>query len=151
MINKNFKSHLNKFECKNSDECIQTSIVLIFEDFENSDFLKSLDENFGTNYMLDFVNPTWKHINFQLAISNLKLEFGGLEFKAQLTNIGISRNETKQGLNTKYCLQFKLDEARTLETMTIEFALREFLNRKEPNEKGKKVLQKFETLISKLF
>lgn len=152
IINNEFESHLSKFEPKNNDGPIETFVVLIYEDLGSSqEFLRSLDENFATSCMSDFVNPTWKHINFQLAISNLKLNFGGLEFRCQLTNIGISRSESKKGLSTKYSIKFRLDEAKTFDTMKIEMALKEFLNRKEIDAKGKKVLQKFKTKISKLF
>lgn len=152
IINEEFESTLMKFEAKNSEGCIESHIVLNHENLEsNQNFLTSLDSNFGTQCMQNFEDKSWKNINYNLGISNLKLKFGGLEFKAQLTTIGISRAETKNGLKTKYAIGFKLDEPKTNDTIRIEYSLREFLKRSEPNDKGKMELVKFKTFLTKLF
>ena len=153
LINEEFNSYLNKINHHNNEGSIEKHIDLIFDSIESSqNFLQSLDDNFNTNCMPSFDKPDWKSINFVIPISNLQLSFGGILFKGSLTSIKVSRTESKNiGITSKYTISLKLDQSQTIDTMKNEMALGEFLKRKEPDKKGKKVFVLYKTKISKLF
>lgn len=147
MINIEFKAHLSAVTAKNDGGQVNIHFTLVHELIGYpQDFLTKFDEECKANTMSNFDNPEWKSIVLDVPVSNIVLNFNGLEIKCSIAQIKVSRSEKKKSMVYKYSIEFKKNQTKDLDIMLIEL-----LNRKDIDKAGKKVLNKYPTYIKKMF
>ncbi len=154
MLNKPFKSRLSKLSSKKEDESVVQEFVLTHVSEEAvQGFLAPLDEAYELSLRHAFISDKieWKRIIFDVRIPMLGVKFDELEMNATLVGINVSRKTVKAdktgkvGEIFKYDLIFHKNHNPDIDSV---FAIT-YLNRKEEDEKGKKVFLEYDTVIQK--
>ena len=149
MLNKHWNGILSKFSLAKKGEhvCIVLSIKHTNEgDVQN--FIDSFEKELGTdNYTQLFKYPVrWKKLVIDTSDyekNTFDVEFDEVDFKAKLVEINVSAKR-KNGIDVfEYVLNFVKD----VETEDTTSAYT-YLNNKEENEDGKKVLVEYDVKLS---
>ena len=147
MINKEFRSMLTKFGAKNVNGSVIDEFVLthLSENNPSEDFLVSWDEKFQTKMMSSFNDMEWSNIVFKNYITNLTINFDGVEMNADFVGVKVSKKETMDSLVVKYDLIFH----KQLDPNVDSVFATTYLKRKEMDENGKNITLDYETKLSK--
>ncbi len=148
MLNKPFKSRLSKLSSKKKEEEVVQEFVLTYVSEEPVQlFLESLDESCNLSLRHPFTSEkiNWKRILFDVRVPLLEVRFDELKMNAMLFGINVSRKEIKDGEIFKYDLIFHKNHNPDIDSV---FAIT-YLNRREEDEKGKKVFLEYDTVIIK--
>jgi hypothetical protein len=153
MLNKSFKSRLSKLSSKKEEDTVVQEFVLthVSEEVVQT-FLEPLDEAYETSLRHPFISDKieWKRILFYVRIPMLGVKFDELEMDAVLVGINVSRkivkaDADKVGEIFKYDLIFHKNHNPDIDSV---FAIT-YLNRREEDEKGKKLFLEYDTVIQK--
>jgi hypothetical protein len=148
MLGKTFKSRLSRLSSKKEDEAVVQEFVLTHVSVEVvQDFLAPLDEAFELSLRHAFISDKidWKRIFFDVRIPLLGVKFDELEMNAMLVGINVSRRVVKDGEIFKYDLIFHKNHNPDIDSV---FAVT-YLNRREEDEKGKKIFLEYDTMVQK--
>jgi len=146
MLNDMFTGHLSKFSAKVIDEdvFVQFTITHISKNEPDQNFLDNFAEEYASNINRCFTNPEWDNIKFSKTIPNMNIKFDGqMELVAILNNIKITQKETTKDIIFKYDMTFLKKQEKDIDTY---FAT--YLNHKEEDEDGKKMLTEYEIEIA---
>ena len=146
MLNDMFTGHLSKFSAKVVDEdvFVQFTITHISKNEPDQEFLDNFAEEYASNINQCLHNPEWDNIKFSKTIPSMGIKFDGkMELVATLNEIKITQKETTKDMIFKYDMTFLKKQEKDVDTY---FAT--YLNHKEEDEDGKKMLTEYEIEIS---
>jgi hypothetical protein len=149
MLNKDWSGYMTKFGHAKKDETVCVTFTLKHvNEGEIQSFLNSFEKELATNNFKQlFEFPVrWKKLVIDTSDyekRHFNVEFDEIEFKATLLEISITR-KVKNGMDVfEYLLNFAKDVEVEDATAAVTY-----LNNKEENEDGKKVLVEYPVTLT---
>jgi len=140
LLGTEFEATLSKFGYAIKDGDVKTRFTITYTvtDAVTHDFLATYAAQIDPPILDCFNNLVWDKLSYTKNVWGMNVKFDAMDVTADFLGINVSVKETKDGLVTKYDINFEKEQDKDEDTV---FAT--YLKRKEEDEDGKMQVVKY--------